>query len=356
MNEKVETEVVIVGAGPTGLALACQLIRYGVDFVIFDEKKSISDLSKAIAVQARTLEIFEQMGLAENAVEAGAIAHAANIVTNGEIRGTIHLSGIGKDLSPFPFVLLLEQSKTEQILYDYVQRHGKTVGWQTTLETVTQDNAKVSATFRNADGETRKITAKYLVGCDGAKSPVRHQLDFAFEGTTNEATFYVADVEMEFPAGNHDELYISFGANEFVAFFPLKETNLWRIISGLPDDANERREEAEVDYEMIEARIRDTMKMPFDIKTVKWFSTYRVHSRRVDKFNDGRCFFSRGRGAYSHAGGRAGNEHGHRRRLQSGVETRLYFERKSGRISARHLQCGKDRDCQKIAGDDRPRF
>ena len=183
-------------------------------------KKNISDLSKAIAVQARTLEIYEQMGLASRAVEAGAIAHAANIVTNGEIRGTINLSDIGKDLSPFPFVLLLEQSKTEQLLFDYVERHGKTVHWQTTLEKVTQDDAKVSATIRNADGETREITAKYLVGCDGAKSPVRHQLDFAFEGTTNEATFYVADVEMDFPAGNHDELYISFGASEFVALFP----------------------------------------------------------------------------------------------------------------------------------------
>lgn len=63
MNEKVETDVIIVGAGPTGLALACQLIRYGVDFIIFDEEKSISDLSKAIAVQARTLEIYEQMDL-----------------------------------------------------------------------------------------------------------------------------------------------------------------------------------------------------------------------------------------------------------------------------------------------------
>ena len=308
MNEKVETEVIIVGAGPTGFALACQLIRYGVDFIIFDDKKGISDLSKAIAVQARTLEIYEQMGLAENAVQAGAIAHAANIVTNGEIRGTINLSDIGKDLSPFPFVLLLEQSKSEQLLYDYLKRHGKTVHWQTALETVTQDEAKVSATIRNADDEIREITAKYLVGCDGAKSPVRHQLDFAFEGTTNEATFYVADVEMDFPAGNHDELYISFGASAFVAFFPLKETNFWRIVSGLPDEEIEKRGEAEVDYEAIEARIRDTMKMPFDIKTVKWFSTYRVHSRRVDKFNDGRCFLA-GDAAHIHtpAGGQGMN-------------------------------------------------
>ena len=74
MNQSIETEVLIVGAGPTGLALACQLARYGVDFVIFDRKEKITDLSKAIAVQARTLEIYEQMDLATRAVEQGAIA------------------------------------------------------------------------------------------------------------------------------------------------------------------------------------------------------------------------------------------------------------------------------------------
>lgn len=127
MNEKIKTDVIIVGAGPTGLALACQLIRYDMDFVIIDAKKGITDLSKAIAVQARTLEIYEQMDLAERAIETGAIAHGVNIVTNGEIRGSLNLSDIGKDLSPFPFALLLEQSKNERLLDDYLRRHGKTV-------------------------------------------------------------------------------------------------------------------------------------------------------------------------------------------------------------------------------------
>jgi len=307
MNETIKTDVIIVGAGPTGLALACQLIRYDIDFVIFDRKESITDLSKAIAVQARTLEIYEQLDLAERAVDAGAVARRVNIVTNGEIRGSINLSDIGKDLSPFPFVLLLEQSKNEQLLYDYFQRHGKNVWWQTALETVSQTDEKVTATVKNADGETRTVTAKYLVGGDGAKSLVRHQLNFAFEGTTIDALFYVADVEMEF-AGSHDEVYVSFGADSFVAFFPLKETGFWRIVGNLPDDENERREETEIDYEETEAKIRDEMKLPLDIKNVKWFSTYRVHSRRVDKFRDGRCFLA-GDAAHIHtpAGGQGMN-------------------------------------------------
>lgn len=308
MNEKVETDVLIVGAGPTGLALACQLIRYGVDFVIFDRKMGITDLSKAIAVQARTLEIYEQLGLAARAVELGAIARKANIVADGEIRASLDLSDIGKDLSPFPFALLLEQSKNESLLFDYLERHGKPIRWQTSLETVSQTEENVRATLKNAGGGTGEIRAKYLVGCDGAKSLVRHQLEFEFVGTTVDALFYVADVEMEFLSGNHDQIYVSFGADSFVGFFPLKENNFWRIVGNLPEEENEKRAETEIDYEETETLARETMKMPLDIKNVKWFSTYRVHSRRVDKFRDGRCFLT-GDAAHIHtpAGGQGMN-------------------------------------------------
>ncbi len=307
METTIRTDVIIVGAGPTGLALACQLIRYGVDFVIFDAKKGITDLSKAIAVQARTLEIYEQIGLAESAIGAGAIARAANIVADGEIRGSINLSDIGKDLSPYPFALLLEQSKNERLLYDYLLRHGKDVLWETALEKVSQDDEKATAIIKNANGKTETMTAKYLVGCDGAKSLVRHQLDFTFEGNTIDALFYVADVEMEF-SGKHDEIYVSFGADSFVALFPLKEKNFWRIVGNLPEAEDERREESEINYEETERRVRDLLKMPLDIKTVKWFSVYRVHSRRVNKFRDGRVFLA-GDAAHIHtpAGGQGMN-------------------------------------------------
>src|SRR5215471_20461463 len=127
MNPEIETDVLIVGAGPTGLSLACQLLRYGIDFVVVEKNASLTPYSKAIGVHARTLEIFDQIGLAQEAVSRGTVAGRARLLIDGEIRGELRFSDIGKGLSPFPFVLMLEQSKTERLLYQYLQSHRKDV-------------------------------------------------------------------------------------------------------------------------------------------------------------------------------------------------------------------------------------
>ena len=106
------TDVLIIGAGPTGLSLACQFIRYNVDFVIIEKKEGVTPYSKAIGVHARTLEIYEQIGLAAKAIGQGTIAGKGRLLVGGEVRGEIDLSSIGAGLSPYPYVLMLEQSKT----------------------------------------------------------------------------------------------------------------------------------------------------------------------------------------------------------------------------------------------------
>src|SRR5262245_51143863 len=104
MENRIETDVLIVGAGPTGLALACQLVRYGIDFVIIDKKEGLTRFSKALGVQARTLEIYEQIGLAQPAVERGAIARKFRLLEGGEVRAEVPLSDIGQNLSPYPYL------------------------------------------------------------------------------------------------------------------------------------------------------------------------------------------------------------------------------------------------------------
>ena len=117
METTIETDVLIIGAGPTGLSLACQMLRYGINFVAVEKNAFLTPYSKAIGVHARTLEIFDQIGLAQEAVASGTIADRARLLIDGEIRGELEFSDIGKGLSPFPFVLMLEQSKTEHIFF-----------------------------------------------------------------------------------------------------------------------------------------------------------------------------------------------------------------------------------------------
>ena len=113
---KQSTDVLIIGAGPTGLSLATQLVRYGIDFVILDQKEGVTPYSKAIGVHARTLEIYEQIDLGQRAISEGAVAGKGRFLVDGELRGEIDFSNVGEGLSPYPFVLLLEQSKNEQLL------------------------------------------------------------------------------------------------------------------------------------------------------------------------------------------------------------------------------------------------
>src|SRR5215217_6834718 len=121
MSTATKTDVIIIGAGPTGLALACQLIRYGVDFVIIDTKETTTPHSKAIGVQARTLEIYEQIGLTDKLIELGAKVEKARMFAGGKVRGEVEFKDLGKGLSPYPYLLIVEQGMHEALLYDYIK-------------------------------------------------------------------------------------------------------------------------------------------------------------------------------------------------------------------------------------------
>lgn len=284
-----KTDVIIVGAGPTGLALACQFIRNGVDFVIFDRKETTTPHSKAIGVQARTLEIYEQIGLADKLINEGAIAAKARMIVGGEVRGEIDFSNIGLNMSPYPFVLIVEQGRHEKILHDFIKAGGRDVLWQTELENFTQGEAGVAAHIKNSKGETDTVEAKFLVGCDGAKSIVRHSLGLTFEGSTFERMFYVADVQIDWKF-SHDALQVFLMKHNLLAFFPMKGEKRWRIVGTFPEEF--AKDEGEVLYEEIEEQIKRDAELDLDITSVNWFSTYKVHTRHVNKFSAGRCFLA----------------------------------------------------------------
>ncbi len=301
------TDVVIIGAGPTGLSLACQFVRYGVDFVIIEKNEGITPYSKknegitpyskAIGVQARTLEIYEQLGLAQKAVEQGTVAARGRLIVGGEVRGELDFSNIGEGLSPYPFVLMLEQSKNEKLLYEYLQSHRKEVLWRTELDSFSQNKSGVTVQVKTTDSASQIIKARYLVGCDGPKSLVRHTLGLSFEGSTFERTFYVADAQIDWNL-NHDALHICLSKDSFVVFFPLKGEKRYRIVGVFPEEF--AKDESDILYEEIEARIKKEANLDLEIHDVEWFSTYKVHTRHVNKFSEGKGFLA-GDAAHIHS-------------------------------------------------------
>jgi 2-polyprenyl-6-methoxyphenol hydroxylase-like FAD-dependent oxidoreductase len=305
MKTATKTDVIIVGAGPTGLSLACQLVRFGIDFVIIEKNSGVTEYSKAIGVQARTLEIYEQLGVVEQAIDRGQIAGKIRIIAGGKVRGEVDLSDMGQDLSPYPYLFVLEQSKNEQLLYDYLQSHHQEVWWQTELEHFSQDEQGVTARVKTAEGGSETIAAKYLVGCDGARSPVRHSLGLTFEGSTLERLYYVVDAQIDW-AFSSDAGYGCISRDSLTFFFPMAGEKRYRIVGTFPEGFDQNV--GEILYETIEQRIKGDTKLFLDISNVKWFSVYKVNTRAVNKFAVGRCFVA-GDAAHVHspAGGQGMN-------------------------------------------------
>lgn len=269
--------------------MAAQLIRYGIDFVLIDKKEGPTHLSKALVVHARTLEIYNQIGLARKAVDQGVITQQVALLHDGRISAEINFADIGKRLSPFPFMLMFEQSKNKQWLYEHLRQNNRAVQWQTELKSLKQQESGVEAIITSATGETQTVEAQYLVGCDGASSPTRHLMGLGFEGPTHPKLFYVADVDLNFSAGKAP-IYAAFRHESFLLMFPIEGQNHWRLIDNIPE-FNEQADQ-ETTYDDMEAKARYVMQQPLDITNVRWFSSYKVHTRHGERFSVGRCFLA----------------------------------------------------------------
>jgi 2-polyprenyl-6-methoxyphenol hydroxylase-like FAD-dependent oxidoreductase len=280
------TDVLIIGAGPTGLMLANQLGRRGIRAAIIDRHSGPAQQTRAMAVHARTLEIYSKLGIAQRAVELGLPGTGANLWSGGRRRAHIPFTGMGEGQSAFPYVLMLGQDDNERILGEHLRRWNMDVLWDHELVALEQAPGHVTATITGPDGKTTTVTAAYVAGCDGGRSAVRELNGIKFVGAPYEQSFYVADTVATGPMVPN-ELNVFLWRRGFHLYFPMRGTDRWRVIGILPAHLHDQ---ASVTFEDLVPSLLQEASSGLTFKSCSWFSTYRIHHRCTERFRDRRCF------------------------------------------------------------------
>jgi 2-polyprenyl-6-methoxyphenol hydroxylase-like FAD-dependent oxidoreductase len=302
-KEMTQNDVLIIGAGPTGLVLALWLTRLGVKVRIIDKTAEPGTTSRALAVQARTLELYRQLDLTEAVVAKGHRVPAVNLWVRGEAAARISFASVGSNLTPYPFLHIFPQGQHEQLLSERLQAVGVAVERQTELIRFTDAEDGIKAWLRGPDGQEVDCAAHYIAGCDGARSIVRETVGTGFPGGTYRQIFYVADVDATGPALN-GELHLDLDEADFLGVFPLAGQGKARLIGTVRDERAGRADT--LAFDDVSDRAINHLKV--GVTRVNWFSTYHVHHRVTQQFRKGRAFLL-GDAAHIHspAGGQGMN-------------------------------------------------
>lgn len=296
--ENASEPVVVVGGGPTGLMLACELARRGVAVRVLEAREQRAELSKALGVHARTLEVFAELGIAEAALAKGRPLGAANVYSDGERVAHVTLDRLS---TQFPFVLILPQWQTEELLESKLRELGVTIERGVRVTSVWSDSEGAIVQADRAD-HTETLRAQYVVGCDGAHSTLRHAIGVPFEGGDYPERFALADLQVEW-SHSFDEAHAFLSSDGLCAVFPLPTPGWVRVaadVSNLPDPALTPAFFAE----LMSARGAGTVKPGGST----WRSAFEIHRRIAPTFRRGRVFLA-GDAAHVHspAGGQGMN-------------------------------------------------
>lgn len=281
-----DVDVLVVGAGPTGLMLANQLARRGVRTMIIDRHAGPARETRALGVQARTLEIYSKLGIVGRALELGKIGTGANLWADGRWMARVPLSDAGEGVTPYPYILVLGQDDNERIMGERLRDWRVSVRWNTELIGFEQHTDHVATTLRLPDGATNQLTTAWVAGCDGARSFVRERSRITFPGAPYEHVFFVADTEV---TGSMvaDQVNIYLWRDGFHLFFPMRGRDHWRVVGILPSELRNRND---VGFDAVVPALRNEAGDALAFRNCSWFSTYRIHHRCASRFRDRRCF------------------------------------------------------------------
>jgi len=279
------TDVLIIGAGTSGLMLACQLAMHKVSFRIIDKKDSPSNNSGALILQARSLEIFEQMGIAQEAISEGIVAGKVNVIYNGKAIASTILNKLGENLSKFPFLLMLEQSRTEKLLLKFISEQGYLVERGILFKSFIQDSEGVSSVLISPNGSESTIRSKYIIAADGTSSTIRDFLNIPFTGKTYSNPIFILDCKAETEL-SPNEISFVFSRNSVSGFFPLQSSR-WRIDGNIPEELVKL---GNITFSHIEENFHSQTGIIFTFQDHEWFSVAHSHQKYAGSVRLQNCF------------------------------------------------------------------
>ena len=291
-----DLDVLVVGAGPTGLTMACELARRGVSIRIIDKLDKPTEHSKALVIHARTLELLHTMGCVEKFLELGIQITAVNVYDSSKKIAHLSLSHVD---SPYPYSLGLPQNVTEALLHENLKEHGVDVERSCELVSIKEATDYVLAKI-NKSGVEEEIRCKYIVACDGAHSTVRREVKEPFEGGEYAETFQLADVQVDWGGhGARNELFAFSGEKGNAAFFPMPGDR-FRVFTILTKEMSTADLDKEPTLDEVQGRVDDVLPFKVKLSDPHWLSNFRVRYRKVKNYRHGRVFLA-GDAAHCHS-------------------------------------------------------
>lgn len=290
-------DVLVIGAGPTGLVAAIDALRHGLTVRIVDQNERRSPHSKALVLHSRSLEVLDDLGCVGAVLEAGREFKALNLVAGGAQLGRIEFSSLAWDDAPYPVWLTIPQSETERCLEERLNALGGAVERQTALRSLREVQAGVEVELARADGTVETCRASWLIGCDGARSDVRRCLKVPLVGDGSGEVFVLADVALESPLTDA-EGYNVLSPEGVLLIVPMKTPGQVRLIAHLPKARPE--DSVEVDLPMLQRLVDSRTGLRTKLSSLGWTSVFSPKHFIAGALRVGRVFLA-GDAAHIHS-------------------------------------------------------